>query len=285
MPFAFRNRARVKRNKSVVTGPAVGEHDQRPSVFSSSRTFPGQSWDRSLDNSGLSWEQCTVLLGATAEEVMREQECVAGKRKGGSTIGTTFSRCRGLRGTRRARPGLQRARRSSRVAIDADRPALADALELALVQHAEQFHLEFGRGAVDLVEEDGSAVRGLEPAGLVLDRAGERPLDVAEQFAFEQILVQCPAIDANERPIRPLAQPVDRFRDEFLAGSGLADEQDVRGARSGEADESVNVLHDRRAAHNFGQRRLYLLISGHRPFASGRGSHWLVPFRPWTELV
>ena len=83
--------------------------------------------------------------------------------------------------------------------VDLDGLGVADALELALLEDAEQLHLELGRGAVDLVEEDGAGVRRLEPAGAVLDGAGERALDVAEQLAFEQALGQGPAVDADVR--------------------------------------------------------------------------------------
>ena len=74
---------------------------------------------------------------------------------------------------------------------------VADPLELPLLQDAEQLDLELGRGAVDLVEEDAAGVRGLEPAGPVVDGAGERPLDVAEQLALEQALGQGAAVDAD----------------------------------------------------------------------------------------
>ena len=70
-----------------------------------------------------------------------------------------------------------------------------------LLQHAQQLHLQLRRRAVDFVEEDGAAVRRLEAAGLVLDGPGERPLDVPEEFAFEQVLVQGAAVDADVRAV------------------------------------------------------------------------------------
>src|SRR5437879_2311342 len=70
--------------------------------------------------------------------------------------------------------------------IDADGPAFADALELVFLQDAEELDLQLGAHAGDFVEEDGSAMGGLEAAGLVVDGAGEGALDVAEQLAFQQ---------------------------------------------------------------------------------------------------
>ena len=42
-----------------------------------------------------------------------------------------------------------------------------------------------------------AAVGRLEAAGLVVDRPGEGPLDVAEQFAFQQAFAQGAAVDAD----------------------------------------------------------------------------------------
>ena len=74
---------------------------------------------------------------------------------------------------------------------------VADPLELAFLQDAEQLDLELGRGAVDLVEEDAAGVRRLEPAGSVVDGAGERALDVAKQLAFQQAFGQGAAVDPD----------------------------------------------------------------------------------------
>ena len=59
--------------------------------------------------------------------------------------------------------------------------------------------MQLGAGRVYFVEKDRAGVRRLESAGAIVDRAGERPANVAEQFAFQQAFGQRPAIDANER--------------------------------------------------------------------------------------
>ena len=86
-------------------------------------------------------------------------------------------------------------------------------------KHAEQLDLELGRGAVDLVEEDAAGVRRLEPAGPVVDGAGERALDVAEQLALQQALGQGAAVDADVGAGRSRAEVVDGAGDQLLAGA------------------------------------------------------------------
>ena len=64
--------------------------------------------------------------------------------------------------------------------------APADALELALLQDAQQRDLRLHRQLADLVEEDGPAVGELEAAEAPLRRAGERAFLVAEELRRDQ---------------------------------------------------------------------------------------------------
>ena len=50
--------------------------------------------------------------------------------------------------------------------VDADRLDAADALELALLQRAQELHLHLDRDLADLVEEERAAVGELEAARL-----------------------------------------------------------------------------------------------------------------------
>ena len=76
----------------------------------------------------------------------------------------------------------------------------ADRAHLALLQHAQQLHLERRRQLADLVEEQRAAVGRPEEAGLALVvGAGEGALLVAEQLALEQRLGQRAAVDGDER--------------------------------------------------------------------------------------
>ena len=58
--------------------------------------------------------------------------------------------------------------------VDLDRLAAADALELALLQHAQQLDLHLQRQVADLVEEQRAAVGQLEAPEPARHRAGER---------------------------------------------------------------------------------------------------------------
>ncbi len=106
--------------------------------------------------------------------------------------------------------------------IDADGLRIADALELVLLQHAEQFDLQLGRGRVDFVEKNGAGVGGLEPARAVFDRARESSADVAEKLALQQVFGERAAIHADERTAAARAEAVDGLGDQFLARARLA---------------------------------------------------------------
>ena len=63
----------------------------------------------------------------------------------------------------------------------------ADALDLALLQDAQQLGLHGQRHVADLVEEERAAARALELAAPLLGRAGERAGLVAEQLALDEL--------------------------------------------------------------------------------------------------
>ena len=85
--------------------------------------------------------------------------------------------------------------------VAADRHVIADALEHALLQHAQQLHLHRQAHVADLVEEQRAALGDLEAALAGGDRAGEGAFLVAEQLAFEQLGRNGAAVDGDERPL------------------------------------------------------------------------------------
>ena len=129
-----------------------------------------------------------------------------------------------------------------------------------LLQHAEQLDLELGGGGVDFVEEDGAGVGGLEAAGAVVDGPGKGPADVAEQFAFQQVLVQCAAVHANEGPAAPRAEAVNGLGDQFLAGARLAQQQHRRIRLGHLPHEPIAMLHGRTGADQAGNRRPVIAV-------------------------
>src|SRR6185503_5918845 len=107
-------------------------------------------------------------------------------------------------------------------------------------------------------------------------RAGERALLVAEQLALEQRLGERAAVDLDERAVRALAQPVDRARDQLLAGAALARDEHGRVARRDLLDRLAYDCHLVAAADELGELRVGLaaeivdLRVGLAPAALGR---------------
>src|SRR5690606_2455518 len=78
-------------------------------------------------------------------------------------------------------------------------------------------------------QEQRAAVGGLEEAGPITVRAGERAAHVTEQLGLEQVLGDRAAVDGDERLVGAVALVVDEPRDQLLAGPALARDEDGRG--------------------------------------------------------
>jgi hypothetical protein len=74
----------------------------------------------------------------------------------------------------------------------------AQPVDLPLLERPQQLRLQVGVHLADLVEQQRSAVGRLEFSHAARDRAGERPLLVAEQFGFQQIVRNRRAVQCNE---------------------------------------------------------------------------------------
>jgi hypothetical protein len=94
----------------------------------------------------------------------------------------------------------------------------------------------------------------LDAAGLVLPRARERALHVAEQLALEQVLGQGRARDGHERLARAFAPRVQRAREHVLARSALAEQQHRDVGLGGAPRRVERVLH--RLGRRLEQRRV-----------------------------
>ena len=73
-----------------------------------------------------------------------------------------------------------------------------DAPRLALLQHAQQLHLEQRARVADLVEEQRAPVRGVEQPDAVGHGAGERAARVPEQLALDQAVGRGAAVVRDE---------------------------------------------------------------------------------------
>ena len=82
-------------------------------------------------------------------------------------------------------------------------PVLADAADLAFLQHPQQFDLHARRDLADLVEQERAPVRRLEQSGAVLRRPGEGARDVAKELGLERVSGTAPQLTAmNGPPVR-----------------------------------------------------------------------------------
>ncbi len=66
-----------------------------------------------------------------------------------------------------------------------------------------------------------------DQARLVTVGAGEAAADVAEELGLEQRLGDAAAVDGDEGAADARALRVDQLRDDFLADSGLAQDEDL----------------------------------------------------------
>ena len=97
-----------------------------------------------------------------------------------------------------------------------------------VLEEAQQRDLTSRTQRLDLVQEERPAVGERDQAGLRRARVGVGAARVPEQLVLDQVLGKRAAIDRHERAILPAARIVDGARGHFLAGAGLAFDQDRR---------------------------------------------------------
>ena len=134
--------------------------------------------------------------------------------------------------------------------IDVLRLVAAEPLQFALLQNAQQLHLNRRRHIADFVEHHGAGVGLLEFARLARDCARECALFVAEQLAFHQVFGKRRAIDLDERLVTPRRVKVNGARNQIFAHAALAGQQHRRARRSHAHDRREDLLHRRAAAHD-----------------------------------
>ena len=148
----------------------------------------------------------------------------ARSRSGGTRIGNTLSRKKRSERNLPSRTASSRFRlvaATTRASVRSVSLA-AHALELALLQHAQEGDLDRRRQLADLVEEDRASGRQLEPAPPPFQGTREGPPLVAEQLRGDEPLRQGRTVDLHQGAPGPRRACVDRAGDELLAGPGLA---------------------------------------------------------------
>ena len=111
--------------------------------------------------------------------------------------------------------------------VDLDRLRLAEAVHFVGLEEAQQLGLELGPDLGNLVEEERAAGGGADDAVEGVLGAGEGALAIAEQLALEHLARHGGAVEGHERLGGAAGGAVDGAREHFLAGAGLAGEQDA----------------------------------------------------------
>src|SRR5215467_9851962 len=126
--------------------------------------------------------------------------------------------------------------------IDLVRVVAAKPLEFLLLQDPKQFCLELERNVADLVEKQRALVRQFEAPRLLGDRPRKGSLFVPEKLALQQTERYRGTIQLDEGSLPAPAQIVDGARNEFFAGSRLAQDQDARIRRGDYGHQVENGL-------------------------------------------
>ena len=102
----------------------------------------------------------------------------------------------------------------------------AEVHEASVLQDAQNLGLHIHAHGADLVEKERAAIGHFEEALLRRDGRGEGSFDVTEERRFEQLRRHGAGVDGNEWPIATGRVGVNRLRDQLLAGTALALDQD-----------------------------------------------------------
>ena len=115
--------------------------------------------------------------------------------------------------------------------VDVDALWAAEPLDLTLLEHSEQLHLNVCGKVTNLVEKIVEPIRQFESSGLPRQRSGERSALTAEQLAFDERRGNRRAVDTHHRMRAPCTQSVQLGGKELLAGAGFAEQQHGRVCR------------------------------------------------------
>src|SRR5262245_9115646 len=112
-------------------------------------------------------------------------------------------------------------------------------MHLAALGETKQHRLHARAHLAEFVEEQRAAVRLAYHTGLIAVRTREASANVAEQFRFEKGFRNAAAIDGDERTSSARALVVNGTGNDFLAHSGLAEDQHLRATARGHVDASA----------------------------------------------
>ena len=119
----------------------------------------------------------------------------------------------------------------------------ADALDLAVLDDAQELGLHGERELANFVQEQRTAVRLFEEPGLGLGRARERATYMAKELAFEQRFDHCRTVHHHEGTRASGSELVKSPRHQFLACAGFARHQRCPNVRRQTPDHVEQFLH------------------------------------------
>src|SRR5262249_56169151 len=96
-----------------------------------------------------------------------------------------------------------------------------------LLKYAHELDLQFRRHFHDLIKKNRAAVGCAEQTLGVRYRARKGALFITEQFAFNEILRQSPAVDSDKRRILLERVVMDASRYQFLSSSTFTRDQNI----------------------------------------------------------
>ena len=127
--------------------------------------------------------------------------------------------------------------------VDAGGLRLADRMDLAGLEKAQQLGLDVEAGVADLVEEQRAAGGGADDALEVLDGAGEGAAAVAEQLRVEHVLRRRGAVEGQEGRRGAGRAGVNGAGEHLLAGAGFAGDEHRHVGRGDAARGGEEGLH------------------------------------------
>jgi len=144
-------------------------------------------------------------------------------------------------------------RRGDHADVDLTGLQRTEALDLLILQGAEQFALRRQGHVANFVEKEGAVVGVLKQADLILGRPGKGTFDVAEQLAFKQRFDEGRTVQRNERTLGARAEVMQGFGDQLLTGSGLPGHEDSSVVRRHALNLRIEMPHGRTVAHHAGE--------------------------------
>src|SRR5260370_27280913 len=108
-------------------------------------------------------------------------------------------------------------RRGNQTRIGPKRARASQPFELPLLQHAEQFGLQFERNFSYFVQKNGAAIGYFEASNPLRDRSCECAFLVSEQLAFQKARRNGRAVELDEGLGAPRAKIMNGSRNQFLS--------------------------------------------------------------------